>query len=105
MTCDLDDFWLNLKTIQEDFMTHRKRINWVLSTLGFLSIAISLAFLITPAYAYFGCSATASGCAAGGASTCDCPGGGSCSSGAGWVVCSCNDPSQSSAGQCDLIIQ
>jgi hypothetical protein len=85
-------------------MSRKKIINWILSSVGVLSIAVSLTFLITPAYAAFGCSATASGCAAGGAASCDCPDGGSCSSGAGWVVCSCNDTGQSSAGQCELIV-
>lgn len=84
-------------------MPIRKRVNWVISSLGLLSIFLSLAFVITTtSYAEEGCSATAS-CSAGSAK-CDCPSGGTCNGGNGFVQCICNNPTESSSGTCDPIL-
>lgn len=85
-------------------MSLSKSINWSLSALGLFCVSMSLVFLFSTTV-YASCSAVATGCAAGGASRCNCSSGGSCNSGAGWVSCNCNNPAESSSGTCELIIQ
>lgn len=68
-------------------MTNNTRANWILASLGTLSLCLSLTlFLSTTVYA--GCSAFTF-CSDGTHVECSCGGLGTCNSGGGCAVCRC----------------
>lgn len=67
-------------------MSVNKRTNWILSSVGLLSVALSLIVLFaTPVYA----SCSASVPCGGQQMSCSCPGSGTCESDGPCITCTC----------------
>ncbi len=68
-------------------MSFNKRTNWILSSLGLLSVAFSLIIIFATPTVYASCSASVP--CGGQQMSCSCPGGGTCESDGQCIKCTC----------------